>query len=97
MPTTRGYIGQRGGNVVIQLSRPGYDVLTAPAAGLVFNSAAKLLSPLVTGVVLNRPTGATNVALPKTFNGLPLIFVDRWVGADATRARGAGLRSPAPI
>ena len=90
MPTTRGYIGQRNGNFVIQFSKPGYDVLTAPAAGLVFNSAAKRLRPLVSGVLLNRPTGNTNVPLPKTFVGLPLIFVERWLGTDATASPGRG-------
>jgi hypothetical protein len=90
VPTTRGYIGQRAGNFVIQFSRPDYDVLTAPPEGLVFNSAAKLLRPLVSGVVLNRPTGATDVPLPKTFIGLPLIFVERWIDADATASPGRG-------
>lgn len=90
MPTIRGYIGMRDGQFVIQFSKPNNDVLTAPAAGLVFDSAAKRLRPLLSGVALNRPTGNTDVALPKTFVGLPLIFVDMFFGADGTRSPGRG-------
>lgn len=90
MPTKRGHIGQRGSQFVIQFSRPGYDVDTAPAAGLVFDSTAKRLRPLVTGVTPALPAGNTNIPLPKTFLGLPLIFVDMFFGANGTRGPGRG-------
>jgi len=90
MPTKRGHIGKRGSAFVIQFSKPGFDVDTAPAEGLVFDSTAKRLRPLLSGVALNRPTGATNIPLPKTFLGLPLILVDMFYGADGVRGPGRG-------
>jgi hypothetical protein len=91
MPTKRGHIGKRGSAFVIQFSKPGYDVDTAPAAGLVFDGAAKRLRPLLSGVALNRPSGSsTNIALPKTFLGLPLILVDMHFGTNAVKGPGRG-------
>jgi hypothetical protein len=90
MATKRGHIGMRGSEFVIQFSKPGYDVDTAPAEGLVFNSGAKRLRPLVSGIMPNCPVGNTNVQLPKTFIGLPLIFVDRLIGSDATASPWRG-------
>lgn len=90
MPTKRGHIGKRGSDFVIQFSKPGHDVDTAAPENLVFNSAAKRLRPLLSGVAPNRPTGNTNIALPKTFIGLPLIFVDMHFGTDSVRGPGRG-------
>lgn len=90
MPTKRGHIGKRGSSFVIQFSKPGYDVDTAPPEGLVFDSAAKRLRPLLTGTAANLPVGNTNIPLPKSFLGMPLIFVDMFFGADGTRGPGRG-------
>lgn len=91
MPTKRGHIGKRGSAFVIQFSKPGYDVDTAPPEGLVFDSAAKRLRPLLSGIALNRPSGSsTNIALPKTFIGLPLILVDMYFGASSVKGPGWG-------
>ncbi|MCX5570626.1 hypothetical protein [Kaistia nematophila] len=90
MPITRGYIGLREGQFVFQFSRPGYDVLTAPASGLVFDSTAKRLRPLLSGITAALPTGNTNIPLPKTFTGLPLILVDMFYGASGVRGPGRG-------
>lgn len=90
MPTTRGYIGLRNGQFVFQFSKPGNDVLTAPPEGLVFDSTSKRLRPLVSGITAALPTGNTNIPLPKTFIGLPLIFVEMFYGTQATRGPGRG-------
>ncbi|MCX5581315.1 hypothetical protein [Kaistia terrae] len=90
MPTKRGHIGKRGSDFVIQFSKPGHDVDTAAPENLVFNSAAKRLRPLLSGVTPPLAAGNTNIPLPKTFLGLPLIFVDMFFGTDATRSPGRG-------
>ncbi|MFI5409147.1 hypothetical protein [Kaistia sp. UC242_56] len=90
MPTKRGHLGKRGSSFVIQFSKPGFDVDTAPPEGLVFDSTTKRLRPLLSGLAMNRPTGATNIPLPKTFLGLPLIFVDMFYGTDGVRGPGRG-------
>lgn len=90
MPTKRGHIGKRGSDFVIQFSKPGYDVDTAAPENLVFNSAAKRLRPLLSGITAALPTGNTNVPLPKTFIGLPLILVEMFYGTQATRGPGRG-------
>jgi hypothetical protein len=92
MPTKRGHIGQRGSEFVIQFSRPGYDVDTAPPEGRVFDSAAKRVRPLVSGVTLPLAVGDINIPLPKTFLGLPLILVDMHYGTDGVRGPGRGFR-----
>jgi hypothetical protein len=100
MPTKRGHIGKRGSEFVIQFSRPGYDVDTAPPEGLVFNSAARRLRPLVIGSVevpgrANTSAGSVNVtvALPKTFVGLPLLFVDCSIAGDGVKGPGRNASS----
>jgi len=95
MPTKRGHIGQRGSEFVIQFSKPGYDVDTAPPEGLLFNSAEARLRPLVTGSVVvpgrganNQPAASANVPLPKTFFGLPLLFVDCTIDGNGVKGPG---------
>jgi len=98
MPTTRGHLGQLpGGGFAIQFSKPGYDVYSAPPEGLVFNSATKRLRPLLQGIVSISGRSSTtagsvnvNVALPKTFSGLPLIFVDCFIGGNGVKGPGRG-------
>ena len=91
MPTKRGRIGKRGADFVIQFSKPNYDVDTAAPENLVFDSAAKRLRPLLSGIALNLASGSsTNIALPKTFIGLPLIFVDRFITGDGVAGPGRG-------
>jgi hypothetical protein len=95
MPTKRGHIGLKGEDFVIQFSKPGHDVDTATADGLVFDAAAPRLRPLVSGSVLVAGRASTaagsvnvNVALPKTFVGLPLLFVDCPISGDGVKGPG---------
>ncbi|MCX5518439.1 hypothetical protein OSH10_08325 [Kaistia defluvii] len=90
MPTKRGHLGKRGSSFVIQFSKPGFDVDTAPPEGLVFDSGTQRLRPLVSGITAALPTGNTNIPLPKTFLGLPLILVDMFYGTNGVRGPGRG-------
>jgi len=101
MPTTRGHLGQLpGGGFAIQFSKPGYDVYSAPPEGLVFDSGTKRLRPLLQGTIplsgrANTAAGSVNanIALPKTFIGLPLIFVDCSIGGNGVKGPGRGWSS----
>jgi hypothetical protein len=100
MPTKRGHIGKRGSEFVIQFSRPGHDVDTAPPEGLVFNSAEVRLRPLVTGSLPIAGRSSTSagaviasVVLPKSFFGLPLLFVDCSIAGEGVKGPGRGYSS----
>lgn len=90
MPTTRGHIGKLGSEYVIRFTKPGYDALTAPPEGFLFRDDAPQVRALAEGELLNAPAGQSTIPLPKSFVGLPLIFVARYVGADCAVGPGNG-------